>query len=1166
MKPSIMCTTIWCTVAAVTMAGDLSVPNASFEAGTDAPVNWRLSAGEGEWRDDGAAAGRRFVSVTGDGKDSNHWLSDSLALKPGTLYQVAFMARSEDATGGTPVTGPLFCNRDIRTAPAEWTRFSSVFATPGTLTPAQARLRFGQWHVKGTVCFDDIRVYPVQAVHARCGELTLGEGETLKGNRYTFAAPFRSLSRNSCRPLSAFRCGFNSDRWTFGADSEVVYHHALDGRDITAAEIDASVTWYSAGQLTLSVSTDGDEWRPLGTQGELGTLTKRIPRSLLPAEALWVRLKSGPRNNASRNASLQVGGYGIQAFVTGKPANHTGKTRFLRVDEATKGLDVAVLDLGDGLPGGRNEILLQVANAGAKPVIVTPRTTVGNVEEQEATTRRDQVVLSPGKTDVRLPYEVPGTGDWTVAFSLGDAFSATAVIRVPDFYDSSYGERLAGSSDALTLWYASSGWKIPRTRALPEAEGEAVRISAARGETEAAQLVLHPNRALRNVTVGVSPLAGNGDARLTADCIEILRVGYVPVTQPTDSTGVAAAWPDPLPPLRTPMDLEAGLNQPLWIRANIPRGASKGDYLGTITIHSAGKPVASAPLLIHVYGFELPRIMTCQTAFGVRPSAIFRYHGVTDPEQRRRLLRKYWENYSRHHISPYDPAPLDPFEVSWPALSDWDGGQRDRETRHAGKSALRLCDTNTQAQVSAHYGKPVDIPDSGVKLSFWYKTAVPGHETIVTFNHYDGHGKWMSGRNNDMRIRGNSSWQHFERTVTAFPKQARSLRLTLWPTLYREDGSTTGTVWYDDLSLTDAATGEMLVSGGTFEPVSAERLRPVFDWSAWDGAMERAINRYYFNTFRLPIKGLGGGTFHARYAPKLLGFGENTPEYKAAFGAYLRGLQDHLQKKGWLEEAFVYWFDEPDPKDYAFVNNGFRKLKKYAPRLRRMLTEQVEDELIGGPTVWCPVSHHYDHDRAAERRKHGEDFWWYVCTGPKAPYCTLFIDHPATELRVWLWQTWRRGIKGILVWETTYWTSSAAYPDPAHPQNPYEDPMGWVSGYSTPKGTRRPWGNGDGRFVYPPEDAANGKPGRPVMDGPVDSIRWEMLRDGIEDYEYMAMLQKLLRAKRGDLPPAERAKLARLLEVPEAITSDMTHFTTDPAPLEGHRNAVAEAVEALTQL
>jgi len=141
--------------------------------------------------------------------------------------------------------------------------------------------------------------------------------------------------------------------------------------------------------------------------------------------------------------------------------------------------------------------------------------------------------------------------------------------------------------------------------------------------------------------------------------------------------------------------------------------------------------------------------------------------------------------------------------------------------------------------------------------------------------------------------------------------------------------------------------------------------------------------------------------------------------------------------------------------------------------------------LIGGPNIWCPLTPSYDAKVAAERRPAGEEFWWYICTGPKAPYCTLFIDHPGTELRVWLWQTWQRRIDGLLIWQTNYWTSSAAYPDPAAPQNPYEDPMGWVSGYSTPAGVRQPWGNGDGRFLYPPESAADGRPTAPVLEGAV---------------------------------------------------------------------------------
>jgi len=167
-------------------------------------------------------------------------------------------------------------------------------------------------------------------------------------------------------------------------------------------------------------------------------------------------------------------------------------------------------------------------------------------------------------------------------------------------------------------------------------------------------------------------------------------------------------------------------------------------------------------------------------------------------------------------------------------------------------------------------------------------------------------------------------------------------------------------------------------------------------------------------------------------------------------------------------------------------------------------------------------------------------------------------------MRVWLWQTWQRKIEGILVWATNYWTSGCAYPDYAHPQNPYEDPMGWVSGYSTEAGTKRPWGNGDGRFIYPPEAAADAQQEGPVLEGPVDSIRWEMLRDGIEDYEYHAILKRLIEEKKGQLSAQRTQQLKALLDVPEAITADATTFTKDPALIEARRDQIATAIEALS--
>ncbi len=737
-----------------------------------------------------------------------------------------------------------------------------------------------------------------------------------------------------------------------------------------------------------------------------------------------------------------------------------------------------------------------------------------------------------------------------------------------------YGERLPGSTEQVGLWWASSGWKVGQERALPQARGDAILIRAAKNEAEAAQLIVRPAAAMKGLTVEAGVLAGPGGATIPAQNIDILEVRYVNVTRATDKSTTPGHWPDPLPPLTKALHLMRGMNQPFWIRVRVPRGVPAGVYQGTINLSAEGYK-ATTPLKVEVYDFELPDRMTCTTAFGFSPGNVWRYQGISDPRRRHEVLEMYWANYSAHHISPYDPAPLERIEVTWPDIKPpkpkWQGGRPVTNEAHGGERSLLLFDDRKDANVEAVYEPLVPIPEGGLRLRFWYRTAVPGQTFLVTLNHHDAEGKWISGGNNDIGLEGNGRWQEFDRVLRRFPAGAKSVQLHLRAANWTEKGEATGLVWFDDVSLTNAATGEELIEGGAFEPpelppVEREKLQVKLDFTAWDKAMEQGIDYYHFNSFRLGIPGMGGGTFHARQDPELLGFGEDTPYYKALFTSYCSQLQEHLRQKGWLDEAFVYWFDEPDPKDYPFVSNGFAKLKAAAPDINRMLTEQVEPGLIGGPNIWCPISNQYQPQAAEERRQQGEKFWWYVCTGPKAPYCTLFIDHPGTELRVWLWQTWQRRIAGILVWETNYWTSGAAYPDRDHPQNPYEDPMGWTSGYSTPEGQKRPWGNGDGRFVYPPVEAADGRPTQPIVAGPVDSIRWEMLRDGIEDYEYMVILKQLLAAKGDRLSATHKVEYTALLDVPAEVTKDMTTFTKDPAPIEQHRDRVARAIGVLSGL
>jgi hypothetical protein len=998
-------------------AQTISILNSTFEADPSVGPGWSLSGGVGEWLS-GDSVTDRSIAVTGTGDDTNYWRTDVLSLEPTTLYQVRFRARALSAAGGgTAISGPVFCNRDLGVPPQEGQEYATVFLAPANLTTELAWLRFGQWHMTGPVAFDDISLAAAQAVHTVRNGITLGTGESITDNTYAFNGPNAGEFGNYARPLVSHTCTFNTNRWAFGPASEIVHKHAIDSRKQLHASVELNVSTHDKGALLVEVRSDATDWLSAGELNAVGSQRFDLPSTLFPADAISVRL----RTTDGSGAAFQVDGYTYTAQLDGDPVTIHGETRFVAVPSTDPRFEVTCTSLGDARPGGKNTVVARIDNRTQSELSLAATLTLAG-PDGTSEAFASELNVSTDSSVVEVPYEVAESGEYAMEFAIGgpEAFRAKASFHVSKLFDATYGERLPQSNGTAGLWWASSGWKVSQDRPLPDKTGEAIIIRAACNEAEAAQLVVRPTHGLRGFTAKGGELRGPDGAGLPPDVIDVLRVRYVDITRPTDSTGVAAPWPDPLPPFVAPIDLKAGENQPLWVRVNVPPDAAPGLYEGSVLLEAEGYS-AEVPLHIEVYGFALPDRSTCTTAFGFSPGNVFRYHNISEPEQQRQVLDMYWRNFLQHRIAPYDPAPLDHFVVTWPGVEDWKQGKTDN---------------------------------------------------------------------------------------------------------------------------------------------LEQAFMPAIDWAAWDAAMTRTIDDYGFNSFRLSIAGMGGGTFHSRTEPSLLGYAEDTPEYRTAFANYCRSVQEHLREKGWLDEAYVYWFDEPDPKDYEFVMNGFRKIHEAAPDINRMLTEQVEPALIGGPNIWCPISDAFDMEDAELRRAEGEKFWWYVCTGPKAPYCTLFIDHPATELRVWLWQTWQRKIDGILIWQSNYWTSSAAYPDV--PQNPYTDPMGWTSGYSTPAGTKRPWGNGDGRFIYPPEAAADGQQQEPVVAGPVDSIRWEMLRDGVEDYEYLAILRDLIEtANKAGVDDAVLNEYRALLEVPVEITASMTEFTIDPAPIEARRDDVARAIMRL---
>ena len=328
-----------------------------------------------------------------------------------------------------------------------------------------------------------------------------------------------------------------------------------------------------------------------------------------------------------------------------------------------------------------------------------------------------------------------------------------------------------------------------------------------------------------------------------------------------------------------------------------------------------------------------------------------------------------------------------------------------------------------------------------------------------------------------------------------------------------------------------------------------------FHFDEFDQAAKRYLDEFGFTSLHLPLLGMGGGTFHDRRKGKIGNYEQGTPEHERLFHEYASTVENHLREKGWLEKAFVYWFDEPEPRDYEFVKEGMDLIHRNAPGLKRFLTEQPEKELAGWVDIWCPILDAFEPEAARQRQQDGEEIWWYICTGPKEPYPGLFIDHPAVDLRMWMWMTQKYGVQGALVWQSNYWTSNLAYPEP-NVQDPWNDPMSYVSGYGNLVGHREYWGNGDGRFLYPPR---RWKDGGKLLCGPVDSIRWEMLREGIEDYEYFAMLQDWVHQKKLSVEFTNKAK--ELLAIPKEIIASRTEYTKDPRLLYNRREAIAELLE-----
>ncbi|MCX7598249.1 MAG: DUF4091 domain-containing protein [Armatimonadetes bacterium] len=280
---------------------------------------------------------------------------------------------------------------------------------------------------------------------------------------------------------------------------------------------------------------------------------------------------------------------------------------------------------------------------------------------------------------------------------------------------------------------------------------------------------------------------------------------------------------------------------------------------------------------------------------------------------------------------------------------------------------------------------------------------------------------------------------------------------------------------------------------------------------------------------------------------------------------YVKEQADWLREKGFLPLAYVYGFDEAGPSLWPALRETYAKVRELVPDLPRACTVAPNEQLDGYIDIWVPLTASYDHREAEKRRRAGQEVWWYICCGPWHPYCNWFIDYPATDARVIFWQTFKYGVTGFLYYEIAMWrTNLITEPSADLTQIPHEDEAVRKAIAEGKRWPDVPWNtftfarfNGDGLLIYPGRNQT-----------PLPSLRLEVIRDGIEDYDLLSLLRDLRRQifsgpVRYRLADGPVSKAGELLAVRPAVVKDLTHYTSDPVAILREREAVAKAALTL---
>lgn len=232
--------------------------------------------------------------------------------------------------------------------------------------------------------------------------------------------------------------------------------------------------------------------------------------------------------------------------------------------------------------------------------------------------------------------------------------------------------------------------------------------------------------------------------------------------------------------------------------------------------------------------------------------------------------------------------------------------------------------------------------------------------------------------------------------------------------------------------------------------------------------------------------------------------------YNQKWFQYMAAMQNYLQSLGYLDKAYYYLANEPqDQADYDAVAWYSQELKKAAPQLKLMVSEEPKPEIYAHPIyagakidIWLAhLGIHFKPEVALDRlQNHNEETWIYWLYNTYLPRFNPFtIDHPGVEGKLTGWFLWKYRLRGIAYYRFNDWSL-----------NP------WIAPLDNDQ-------NGEYFMLYPPStnnsNIAYGSNGHRF----VPSIRLELMRDSLEDYEYFYLLNGSQQPRAYEANPADDA-------------------------------------------